>query len=154
MDIKLNPQNPRIIDKDKFQKLCDSIKQFPKMLELRPIVVDKDGVILGGNMRYKALQELKMDIQSEWIKTADSLTDEERRRFMIEDNLELGEWNNEELLTQYNTDELLEWGFDEGELKIETDDFSDKNKEIDTNELGQDLDIECPKCGFKFKENV
>ena len=88
MDIRLNPDNPRQINEAKFKKLKQSIKDFPKMLELRPIVVDKEGIILGGNMRYRALQELGMEIKDEWVKVADKLTDEERRRFIVEDNLD------------------------------------------------------------------
>jgi DNA modification methylase len=130
MDIKLNSSNPRSIDKEKFKKLCNSVKQFPKMIELRPIIVDKNGVILGGNMRFRALQENKMDIKPEWIKTADSLTPEERRRFIVEDNLEFGAWDFDELSTQYEVDELLEWGFDEKDLKIETEVIEDEAPEV------------------------
>jgi len=130
MKFKLNQINPRTINKDKFKKLVQSIKDFPKMLELRPIVVDKDGVILGGNMRFRALQELKMDIKPTWIKVADKLTDEERRRFIVEDNLEFGLWNFDELSTQYDVDELLEWGFSEKDLKIETEIEEDEAPEV------------------------
>lgn len=82
--IHINPNNPRIIKDGKFEKLCRSIQEFPKMLELRPIIVDSDGMILGGNMRFKALQHLKMDIKPEWVKEG-VLSDEEKRRFVIED---------------------------------------------------------------------
>ena len=85
MKIKLNPNNPRQISKKKFEKLKQSIKEFPKMLELRPIVVDKNGVILGGNMRYRVLKDLGWEIKDEWVKVADKLTDEERRRFRVPD---------------------------------------------------------------------
>jgi len=119
-ELKLNPNNPRQINDDKFKKLCESIKSFPKMMELRPIVVDKDKMILGGNMRYKALQELGFtEIPDNWIKIADELTDEEKKRFIVEDNLPFGEWNFDELANQYEIDDLLEWGFDEKDLKIE-----------------------------------
>ena len=109
MDIRLNPNNPRFIKDDKFKRLVQSIKDFPKMLELRPIVVDKDGVILGGNMRFRALQELGLEIKDEWVKVADKLTDEERRRFIVEDNVGFGDWDWDILSEQYEKEELEEW---------------------------------------------
>lgn len=92
-EIHINPDNPRLIKDDRFKKLVKSIEEFPKMMELRPIIVDADGMILGGNMRFKVLQELKYkDIPNDWVKRADRLTDEEKRRFIIEDNVPFGEW--------------------------------------------------------------
>jgi len=71
-DIKVNPKNPRIIKDARFQKLVKSIEEFPEMMTLRPIVVDNDGLILGGNMRYKAIRHLGYkDIPDEWVKRAD-----------------------------------------------------------------------------------
>ena len=122
MKIKLNPNNPRQISKKKFEKLKQSIKEFPKMLELRPIVVDKNGVILGGNMRYRVLKDLGWEIKDEWVKVADKLTDEERRRFIIEDNVEFGEFDWDILSTNYDADELLDWGIDEKDLQISIED--------------------------------
>ena len=55
--VKTNPNNPRLIKDDKFKKLVRSIKEFPEMLEIRPIVVDKDNIVLGGNMRLRACKE-------------------------------------------------------------------------------------------------
>ena len=111
-DLKLNPDNPRLIKDDKFKKLVKSIKEFPIMLELRPIVVDKDMVILGGNMRYRALEELGYtELKDEWIKKADVLTDEEKKRFIIEDNVPFGEWDWE-ILNTWDLGELGEWGLD------------------------------------------
>ena len=128
-EIKTNPTNPRQIKDDKFKKLCNSIKDFPKMMKLRPIVVDKDMMILGGNMRYRALQELGYtEIPDEWVKVADELTDEENKRFIVEDNISFGEFNFDELGNQYEIDDLLEWGFDEKELDkyfdVQEDDFN------------------------------
>jgi hypothetical protein len=128
--IKLNPDNPRQINETKFKKLKQSIQEFPKMLELRPIVVDKEGIILGGNMRYRALQELGMEIKDEWVKVADKLTDEERRRFIVEDNLEFGEFDWDSLSTQYDVDELLSWGMDEKDLQIEKEVVEDEVPEV------------------------
>lgn len=126
-----NKDNPRIIKDDKFKKLVESIKNFPSMLELRPIVVDKAMVILGGNMRYRALQELKYtDIPDNWIKIADKLTDEEKRRFIIEDNMPFGEWDYDVLANNFDVDELLEWGFSEDDLKIEKEIEEDEVPEV------------------------
>ena len=79
-DINPNPNNPRLVKDDRFKKLVASIEQFPEMMELRPMIVDENNVILGGNMRYKALKELKRtDIPDSWVKRADELTDEQKR---------------------------------------------------------------------------
>ena len=108
-----NPQNPRIIKDDRFKKLVKSIQEFPKMMELRPIIVDNDGMILGGNMRFKALQELKYkDIPDEWVKRAETLTDEEKQRFIIEDNIPFGEWDWDTLANEWDQEQLQEWGLE------------------------------------------
>jgi len=112
VNIRLNDSNPRFIKDDKFKKLVNSIKEFPKMLELRPIIVDNTGMILGGNMRYRALQELGMKVKDEWVKVADKLTDEERRRFIVEDNVGFGDWDWDILSEQYEKEELEDWGMD------------------------------------------
>lgn len=147
--IKINPSNPRIIKDDKFEKLCQSIKDFPKMLELRPIIVDSDGIILGGNMRFKAIQELGLELKQEWFMEANNLTDVEKRRFIIEDNIGFGEWDWEKLNEEFGKEELEEWGLDVD--KSWDNEYEGKNSEIDTESLGKDLNIECPKCHFKFK---
>jgi DNA modification methylase len=112
-DIKANPNNPRIIKDDKFKKLVKSIKEFPKMMELRPMVIDKNNIVLGGNMRLKALKELKYkDVPDEWIKRADQLTDDEQRRFIIADNVGFGEHDWEMLANEWDMNELIDWGVD------------------------------------------
>ena len=108
-----NPKNPRIIKDDRFKKLIKSIQEFPKMMELRPIIIDNDGMILGGNMRFKALQELKYkDIPDEWVKRAETLTDEEKQRFIIEDNIPFGEWDWDTLANEWDQEELQGWGLE------------------------------------------
>ena len=111
--IHINPVNPRICKDDKFYKLVNSIREFPKMMELRPIVVDSEMMVLGGNMRLKALQELKIkDIPDNWVKKADELTDEEKKRFIISDNVGFGEWDWDVLANEWDSDQLEEWGLD------------------------------------------
>ena len=98
------------------------------MLALRPMVVDADWVILGGNMRYKALQHLGFkDIPDEWVRRADELTEDERRRFIIADNVSGGEWDVEDLAANWDREELSDWGVElEWGVGIEvgTDEFS------------------------------
>lgn len=110
--IKSNPNNPRTITGENFKKLCKSIKEFPKMLELRPIIVDSDGLILGGNMRFRAITDLKLELKPEWFREAESLSPEEKRRFIVEDNVGFGEWDWEVLSAEYEKEELNDWGVD------------------------------------------
>jgi len=111
--IKPNPANPRTIKDESFKKLCNSIEQFPKMMALRPMVIDADGVILGGNMRFKALQHLGFkEVPDEWVKRADELTEDERRRFIIADNVSGGDWDVEDLAANWDRDELDSWGLE------------------------------------------
>lgn len=110
-DIKPNPDNPRLFRRDKLQKLIKSIEEFPKMMSIRPIVVDEDGTILGGNLRYEALRKMgKKTIPDDWVVKASELTEEEKRRFIVADNVELGTWDDEMLRRQYSFDELEAWG--------------------------------------------
>lgn len=132
-NIKPNPNNPRLIKDDRFAKLVNSIKEFPKMMDLRPIVVDNNNTILGGNMRYKALKELGYkEIPDTWIKRADDLTVDEQRRFIAVDNVGFGEWEWGIIANEWNTEELIKWGveipsWDKSE-DIEIKDISDKLK--------------------------
>lgn len=118
--IKPNPNNPRLIKDDKFKKLVKSIKDFPEMLELREIIVDENMIILGGNMRYKALKEL--GIKEVPIKIANNLTEEQKKEFVIKDNVNFGEFSWDELANSWETDLLTEWGVDipnwENDLKL------------------------------------
>ena len=112
-DIKPNERNPRYIKADKLEKLKQSIKNFEKMMALRPIVVDETNTILGGNMRYNALKSLGYkEIPNEWVKRAENLTEDEKRRFIIEDNVGFGEWDWDMLANEWDASELEEWGLD------------------------------------------
>jgi len=124
--IHTNPANPRLIKDERFKKLVKSISEFPKMMELRPIIVDADGMILGGNMRFKALKELGYkDIPDAWVKRASELTDEEKQRFIIEDNVPFGEWDWDTLANEWDSAELAEWGLDVPVIVEGTDPFDD-----------------------------
>ena len=111
--IKPNPNNPRLIKDDKFKKLVQSIKDFPKMMELRPMVINSDNIVLGGNMRLKALKELGYkEVPKEWVKSADDLTEDEQRQFILKDNIGFGEHDWEMLQAEWDLSELEEWGLD------------------------------------------
>lgn len=130
-NIKPNPNNPRLIKDDKFKKLVKSIEDFPEMMEKRPIVcvTDVDGKIypLGGNMRYKALKELNYkEIPDNWILMADEWTEEQRREFVIKDNVGFGEWNWEELANEWDAEKLEDWGLDLPGFDVDSDDLGDE----------------------------
>jgi hypothetical protein len=141
----LNPANPRIIRDANYQKLVESLKHFPRMMELRPIVIDENGIIQGGNMRYKALLELGYkEVEDTWIRKADNFTLEELREFIIKDNIPYGEWDWQLLSDDWDKEQLIEWGLD---MSFFDYDPENKEKEIDEN---LDIDHQCPKCGYKW----
>jgi hypothetical protein len=107
-EVKMNPNNPRVIKDDKFAKLVRSIKEFPKMLEIRPIVVNLDMIVLGGNMRLKACKEA--GLKEVPIIVADTLTEDEQKQFIIKDNVGFGEWDWEMLANEWEPELLDDWG--------------------------------------------
>jgi ParB-like chromosome segregation protein Spo0J len=109
-EIKPNTNNPRFIKDDKFRKLVKSIKEFPEMLELRPIVVDSDMIVLGGNMRLKAC--IEAGLTEVPILVADQLTEEQKNEFIVKDNVGFGEWDWDLLANEWDTYLLEEWGLD------------------------------------------
>jgi len=108
--IKENPDNPRFIKDSKFKKLVKSIKAFPEMLEKRPIVVDEDMVVLGGNMRLKACKSA--GLFEVWVDIAEGWTQEQKDEFIIKDNVGFGEWDWDILANEWDVGELAEWGLD------------------------------------------
>ena len=124
--VKSNPNNPRLIKNDKFKKLVKSVQDFPEMLELRPIVVDKNMIVLGGNMRLKACQEA--GLKEVWIEVA-NLTEQQKKEFTIKDNVGFGEWEWDMLANDWEQTELEDWGldgfpFEDKTLEAEEDDFA------------------------------
>jgi len=115
--VRSNPDNPRFIKGDKFEKLVKSIREFPQMLELRPIVVNKDMVVLGGNMRLKACEEAGIDQVP--IIFADNLTEEQQKEFIIKDNSSFGEWDWDLLANEWDIDMLNDWGIDVPNFDVE-----------------------------------
>jgi len=126
-EIKPNPNNPRIIKDIKFKQLVKSIQDFPQMLELRPIVIDENNMVLGGNMRLKACLEAGMtDVP---VIHANNLSEEKKKEFIVKDNVGYGEWDWDELANSWNVEELTDWGldipnFDVNNLEAEEDDFA------------------------------
>lgn len=166
--IVLNPANPRIIKNDRFKKLVKSIREFPEMLDLRPIVVNSDFMILGGNMRFKAAKEAGLTQVPVLI--AEQLSDDQQKEFIIKDNLGFGEWDWEILQddTNWIEQDLEEWGLDL-EFKTETDYIPNLNPIFDTSEVTKEQvnkiarelveqmnrnktleDVICPHCGNEF----
>ena len=126
-EVKPNPNNPRTIDKIKFELLVKSIKEFPDMLNLRPLVVDSDMVVLGGNMRLKAC--IKIGLKEVPIVIADNLTEDQKREFIVKDNVGFGEWNFEELANDWDIELLSNWGL---EIPIEVFEEKDIDLEVES----------------------
>lgn len=120
--IKLNPNNPRLIKDDKFAKLVQSIKEFPEMLEIRPIVVNDDMIILGGNMRFRACKEA--GLKEVPIVKVSGLSVEKQREFLIKDNVSGGDWDWDMIADNWDYKKLNEWG-----LQIPGFEMSDDFKE-------------------------
>lgn len=108
--IQPNEDNPRIIKDDKFEKLVKSIKDFPQMLEIRPIVVNENLIVLGGNMRLKAC--IEAGLKEIPIIKAENLTQKQQREFIVKDNVGFGEWDWDMLKDEWEQEELEEWGLD------------------------------------------
>ena len=140
-EVKVNPNNPRLIKDDKFKKLVQSVKDFPEMLNIRPIVVNKDMIILGGNMRFKACKEAGL---KEVPIIITDLTEEQQKEFLIKDNVSGGEWDWDILANEWNTDDLENWGLDlpldyNEVLEAEEDDFEVPEGGIETDIVLGDL---------------
>lgn len=129
--IKLNEDNPRFIRDEKFTKLVNSVREFPNMLEIRPIVVNKDMVVLGGNMRLKAC--IEAGLKEVPIIIASSLTEDQQREFIIKDNVGFGEWDWDAIANEWDSEQLDEWGLDFPtemitNLEAEEDDYEMPNE--------------------------
>lgn len=137
--IKTNEKNPRLLKDEKFKKLLNSIKEFPEMLEIRPIVIDEQGVILGGNMRYQACKKLKH--KEVHIIRAEHLTEKQKERFIISDNVGFGEWDWEILANEWNQEDLDHWGLEFPHWEEEVTELEAEEDEFDVPEHGIETDI-------------
>ena len=142
-----NPNNPRVVKSDKFEKLCKSLNDFPQMMLLRPIIVDENFMIRGGNMRYKALQHLGYhEIPDEWVKQANELTEEQLKEFEIKDNLGFGEWDWDALANDWDAEKLNEWGLDIPNIN---------NEQIESDIIfSNELDSENNYIVLKFNKDI
>ena len=145
-DIRINPNNPRYIKDDRYQKLKKNLKEFPKMMKLRPIIIDDNSMIIGGNMRYLAMIDLGYkEIPEGWVVKASELTEEERRQFTILDNVPFGDWDYDILANEWDIEKLKDWGIELPEIGNIEETINEK--EVDENIKTEN---ECPKCGYKW----
>jgi len=129
-DVKPNPNNPRLIKDDKFTKLVQSLKEFPEMANVRPIVVNQDFVVLGGNMRLKAMKEAGWkDVPVQVV----DWSEDQQKEFIVKDNVGFGEWDWDMLANEWEADDLEKWGLDVP--GFDEQDYSDKNKELNVNDF-------------------
>jgi len=136
-EIKPNPNNPRLIKDHKFKQLVKSIQDFPQMLELRPIVIDENNMVLGGNMRLKACIEAGLtDVP---VIHANNLSEEKKKEFIVKDNVGYGEWNWDDLANNWDAEELTQWGLDIP--NFDTEGFADKNKELSLDDVTDSMTI-------------
>lgn len=148
-NFKINKKNPRFRTNE-FEKLVKSIKEFPQMMELRPIIVDADNMVLGGNMRLQALNELNYhEIPSTWVKSADKLTEAQKQEFIIKDNLLFGDWDYDVLTQNFDQDKLVDWGMD---VNLEV--FTDTTKQTHTGEIELDTFEDLMEVKFKIEEDL
>ena len=123
-EVKGNDNNPRIIKEAKFKKLVKSIKEFPEMLKLRPIVVNNDMVVLGGNMRLKACTEA--GLSEVWILKAENLTKEQENEFIVKDNVGFGEWDWDIIANEWDRQQLGDWGLDVPSINLSEEEYTSK----------------------------
>ena len=136
-EIKPNPNNPRIIKDGKFKKLVKSIQDFPQMLELRPIVIDENNIVLGGNMRLKAC--IEAGLKDVPVKQAKELTEEQKKEFIVKDNVGYGEWDWDDLANNWDEQLLTEWGLDIP--NFDSGGFADQNKELSLDDVSDSMTI-------------
>ena len=162
--LKLNKKNPRKISPDQMEKLKSSIQKFPKMMSLRPIVYDPDTMeVLGGNQRLLAIRDLGMkEIPDDWAKSADELTEEERREFIIRDNIQAGDWDFELLNMEFSDFALEEMGIDMPDMidiekppkEVEIKTSFDIIISLDSEEELQEAYEKFTKEGYKCKISI
>lgn len=151
-EVRENPNNPRTINKFKFKQLVKSIKEFPEMLEKRPIIVDENMIALGGNMRLKACKEA--GIEEVWIDQAKEWSEEKKKEFIIKDNVGFGEWDFDALANEWDLELITDWGLD---VKINADDVEEiKNPENEDTEnvFATELDSESNYIVLKFSKDI
>ena len=130
--VKPNEANPRVIRDDKFRKLVESIKGFPEMLKIRPIVVDEDMIVLGGNMRLRACKEA--GLKDVFIIRANDLTGAQKAEFVIKDNSSSGEWDWDMLANEWNVTDLDNWALDVWKIALDNEEVTEDDDVTTNNE--------------------
>lgn len=138
-EIKPNPNNPRLIKDHKFKQLVKSIQDFPQMLELRPIVIDENNMVLGGNMRLKAC--IEAGLTDVLVIHANNLSEAQKKEFIVKDNVGYGEWEWDALANEWNIEDLDNWGLD---IPAFANNDIDQPKD---NAIGGKT---CPNCGVSL----
>jgi len=151
-DLKPNPNNPRFIRDEKFNKLKKSIKEFPEMLKLRPIVVDDNMVVLGGNMRLKALTDLGVK-EVEIIKAKD-LTEDKKKQFIIKDNVGFGEWDWDMLANEWDAELIGDWGMDVPYTEDDIKEMNNPMNEQSEKPFATELDSQSNYIILKFETDI
>ncbi len=146
--VKSNPKNPRTIKDHQFKKLVQSIKDFPEMIQFRPIVVDEHNVILGGNMRFRA--SLEAGLKEIYIMRADNWSEEQKNEFIIKDNASFGDWDWDVLANRFNDTSLNTWGLSvwSSEIDFGNDEPID---EPEDKEAGETVDVHSEPKVADFK---
>ena len=156
-DIHINPSNPRYIKDERYQLLKKNLKEFPKMMKLRPIIIDDSGMILGGNMRYLAMIDLGYkEIPEGWVVKASELTEEEKDKFKILDNVPFGNWDFEILANEWDLGKLKDWGVNLDDISRdmpEIEDYSDMDEQMDALNGNEEQDIKITIPAM-YKEKV
>jgi len=150
--VRNNPDNPRFIKDHKFEKLVKSIREFPQMLELRPIVVNQDMVVLGGNMRLKACEAA--GIKEVPIIFADNLTPEQEKEFIIKDNSSFGEWDWDLLANEWDVDQLNDWGMDVPYTEDDIEEMGNPMNEQSEKPFATELDTQSNYLILKFDTDI
>ena len=140
--------NPRVIKDEQFKKLCKSIQDNKDYFETRPILVNKELIIFAGNMRWRAAKEVRM---TEVPVSIMDISENRQKELMIRDNRENGEWDFDLLANNFEIDDLLEWGFDEKDLKIDDIDFGNINGNENRETSDRKQNVTCPDCGKMFE---
>lgn len=149
--LKENPKNPRTLSKEAFERLKNKVKSFPEMLEKRPIVYDENFIVLGGNQRLRVLKELVkegFEVKDSYFMSAEGWSEEQKRQFVITDNVSDGEWDYEILGNEWDDLPLNDWGVDTFNITL------DEIDDIDIDEEREAVLMVNPPESPKLKERM
>jgi hypothetical protein len=157
--IKINTENPRKTQKNDFNRILKSLKDFPEGLRANPIKVDENYVILAGNQRAKALSILGYkEIPDEWVEIKEGWTKEEKKKFIIKDNQNAGEFDREKIEMNFNPDEIKDFGIEFPDIEIDysildEDSSIEEQMEEDKKNVMKSIHIEVEEEDYEFIYN-